>query len=83
MVLAKLILISQLLLAHEFYDPACCSDKDCRPVTCNEIVAQPDGTVKYKDFTFNKRMFKTAPDGMCHVCIWGNTPMCVYFPAGS
>lgn len=78
-----LITLINITSAHEFYDSSCCSDKDCRPVPCKELIAQDDGGVKYKEFKFYKSQSKPAPDGMCHVCIWNSTPMCYYLPPGT
>lgn len=89
MLLKAAILASQLMLVHDFYDPSCCSGQDCKPVQCNELKTQDDGYTEYRGFLFSKEMRKTAPDGMCHVCISKydegriNIPRCVYFPAGS
>jgi hypothetical protein len=33
----------ELLLAHSFYSMACCEDKHCRPVPCEQIIDVGDG----------------------------------------
>lgn len=87
MIIAKILLASSIILAHSWYDAACCSDKDCRPVPCKELIAQPDGTIKWKDVIFSRDKFKASLDGMCHTCIsdadGADYGYCVYLPAGS
>ena len=45
MVAALLVLIWLVrpTQAHEFYDPDCCDDRDCRPAYEGEVVERPDG----------------------------------------
>jgi hypothetical protein len=77
-------LLLGLLLAHSFYDPWCCSDKDCHPVPCEEMAVRTDGAVEWRGLIFTK--VKDAPDAGCHVCTSetpGNRaayPICAYRP---
>ena len=75
----KSLLVSSIILVHSWYPQSCCSDKDCRPVSCDELLDQRSGEIKYKNFTFRKDQVKPSEDGSCHVCIHeGKMPMCVF-----
>jgi hypothetical protein len=63
----KFILIAALLLVHEWYPQNCCSDKDCRPVPCEEIHSDGDKWEWHK-LTIDKFKTQVSPDGKCHVC---------------
>lgn len=70
--------------AHGWYDPMCCSDKDCHPInSCEELVEQKDGTVKWGEYTFTKDKEKPSHDSKCHVCIYNGTPLCFYTLQGA
>lgn len=82
MISAKVLATTLVLLVHEWYPTACCNDKDCRPVSCKELIIQDDGSVKYKELVFTKEKKKVSMDGDCHAC-YSSYPICVFFPAGS
>jgi hypothetical protein len=72
------ILASGLIFGHEQYPKDCCSDQHCHPVPCNELTYFIGG------YTWHHMVFKDireSPDGACHVCHMGATPMCV-MPGG-
>lgn len=74
------VLSSLIRLAHSIYPYACCSDKDCKPVPCNELILQSDGTVKYLDMIFTKDMIQAPLDSACHICYTiTHIPHCVFF----
>lgn len=66
--------------AHEWYDPLCCSDKDCHPIaSCSELVENKDGSISWNKYKFHKNSIKPSQDKNCHVCISPELgAMCVY-----
>ncbi len=70
---------------HEWYDPECCSETDCKPIaSCSELSEQQDGSVSWGKYTFKKKDVRPSRDSKCHVCLFrGATPMCVYVQQGS
>lgn len=82
--------------AHDFYDPECCHDKDCAPVTRIEKTENGDlMTTKYGTILVNPNhtnfLKKISPDENYHVCQqvikseFGGEDfrqlLCVYYPA--
>lgn len=59
-----------LLLAHllSWYPKSCCDDSHCKPVPCEELDEQKDGTIRYGRTVFRKDMIHPSQDNMCHVC---------------
>lgn len=64
--------------SHSFYDPECCSGKDCAPVTLmqkhpeGDIMTSEHGTVLVRPNSEFKR--KVSPDGGFHVCMRRSYP---------
>jgi len=94
LVLSTVLLASSLGsgLAHSWYPPACCSDTDCKPVPCEELVENDNGGVTYKGTNFPKSMIHPSQDMQCHVCagtyhqLDGGTqpiPRCIFILQGS
>lgn len=73
-----------LFLAHMLYSIECCSERDCHPVPCNEIVDLGTGW-QWRRTVFSRAMLHTSPDGGCHVCIFENwyEGICIYLPVSS
>ena len=72
-------------LSHEDYTKACCGDKDCHPVPCEEV--RSDGmSWKWKNYSIEKWRALPSTDGGCHVCINNNvmtsTMICIYLGGG-
>ncbi len=64
---------------HEWYPSACCSDKDCHPVRCEEIKTSPD-YYWWHGIGFPRNASYPSQDGACHVCVsGGGTPRCLFF----
>lgn len=61
-------LSSTLATAHSWYPPFCCSDQDCHPIVCNELVGSGDAII-YRGVTFGKNTIRPSMDDTCHVCI--------------
>lgn len=87
---AMLLLGTAAALAHSWYDPQCCSERDCRPVPCDEISDQADG-YHWDGLVFERSKAKPSQDKRCHVCIldrttWGGEgrgTLCIYIQQGS
>ncbi len=77
--------------AHGWYDRACCMDKDCHPVPCDDIRGDAKGGFIWHrgpndDVFFLKERLKVSQDGACHVCVAsGVSPagICIYLPWSS
>ena len=72
----------------DWYDPACCNRRDCRPVEdSNDIEPFLDGgapAIRYKPTgnVFVKAQFRKSQDERFHVCISATGySYCVYIPA--
>lgn len=77
----------------DWYDPACCSNKDCKPVEDSDIEFGEDQKgnwyARYKPTgnTFYKYQFKLSQDERYHVCInpaaaGNNGALCFYNRSG-
>ncbi len=74
------LLFTTSALAHSWYPNDCCSDKDCKPVKCTEIMPVIDG-FEYNGYKFTRDKIRASQDGTCHICITtSNYPICVFFP---
>jgi hypothetical protein len=75
------LLLAATLLAHDWYPKECCSDHDCRPVSCTEVVEH-----EWQGHRFNSS--RPSPDGKCHVCIYQPSGypspryLCIFTPEG-
>lgn len=79
MIKAGIVALSLLIPVHSWYPIECCSDNDCRPVPCDELQEQADGSVKYRDsLVFSKNQVKVSQDSNCHVCHIGDKTYCVF-----
>jgi hypothetical protein len=61
-----------LSFVHSWYDQDCCSDRDCRPVPCEEISNVAGGWIWRHGgwrIYFDKRNLRVSQDDGCHVCI--------------
>ena len=56
------------LLIHSWYPTYCCSGQDCRPVPCDQLIEQQDGTVLYQGIKFLANTIHPSQDALCHVC---------------
>jgi hypothetical protein len=67
-------------LAHSWYPPDCCGDKDCQPVPCEQLAQLTDGG--YLDvrsqLTFGKPVVQPSRDGACHECVHNGAPLCLF-----
>ena len=73
--------------AHSWYPRECCSDNDCRPVPCEELIESRYGLTWRGQVIFNERQTHASLDDRCHVCITSygffapNVPVCVFIPS--
>lgn len=71
-----------IILIHSWYPSECCSEVDCKPIRCDELIEGPNGTFLYQGLTFLKEKVFTSLDAQCHVCIreLGDTliPLCAF-----
>src|SRR5262249_4201649 len=58
---AGLMLVNSTATAHSWYPHECCSENDCHPVPCAELVLTPEGDVKWKGVLyFSRRMVRLS-----------------------
>jgi hypothetical protein len=55
------------------YPPACCSNTDCHPIPCEELLDAKDGGVEYQTpegfkVFVAKSQVNPSPDAQCHIC---------------
>lgn len=55
------------LLAHNWYPADCCSDKDCYPIACKDIIQTSSGYI-WDGLAFATKMIRPSQDALCHVC---------------
>jgi hypothetical protein len=68
--LIMLLALAAAAFAHSWYPINCCSDHDCQPVKCEDILETKDG-LEYDGIRFLKLMEHPSQDRYCHVCIYG------------
>lgn len=73
--------------AVDWYDKACCDNRDCKPVDGKpepEAVIHGDKPAyRYRGLVFTQDKFKRSQDERFHVCIQPHMgiPLCIYLPA--
>ncbi|MGA7450895.1 MAG: hypothetical protein WBW73_06330 [Rhodoplanes sp.] len=95
LVALAMLLAPSVSFAHSWYDPACCSGQDCKPVPETDLKKHPDGRWEYLPLHqfFNPDQERPSGDANYHVCIgvtrpeeFGGTtapiyiPRCIYTP---
>lgn len=78
--------------AHSWYDNSCCNERDCYPISADEVEALPNGDwrVKATGDLFSGPHGKSlshvrfSPDGQFHRCSWNAdrkaSSICLYVP---
>ena len=77
--------------AHSWYEPACCSDRDCEPISFDSVIETEYG---YKVDYYSKQGFevhnwiprektKHSQDGRFHACATRTRFLCLYVPVNS
>lgn len=62
-----LVLPPKSTLAHSWYPPECCSDRDCWPIRSEEVARVPGGYLLDGEFIPEERA-KEGKDDRYHVC---------------
>lgn len=77
-------LLFALLFAHAAasgwqYPKECCSDRDCKPISCTLLEEQSNGSLldTTTQMSYPPQTIKPSQDGQCHVCANGR-PLCVF-----
>ena len=91
--LATLTLLSVVFLAgpaltHSWYDPDCCSDRDCEPVSAVTFVASNPEAVPVMVVTTSfgtkpvtaRTKIRESKDSRMHACIYQGELICLYMP---
>ena len=81
-----LVVGSTKLLAHDWYEPQCCSGSDCRRVPMEDLAEMDKGCWKYlpTGAVFCGSRVRPSQDRYWHVCINpNNIPYCAYIQNGS
>jgi hypothetical protein len=79
------------VLAHSWYDPDCCSDRDCEAVSAVTYVASDPGSVPVMVVTTSfgtkpvtsKTKIRESKDSRMHACIYQGALICLYMPPGN
>ena len=92
-ILASIVLSGLLLttaLAHGWYDPDCCGDQDCEPVSATSYVSQKEGlpvltvTTSFGTYPLTaETKIRHSKDNRMHACIFMDRLWCLYLPPGS
>jgi hypothetical protein len=75
--------------AHSWYDQDCCHDRDCGPVSMEDVEELANGDWRYipENKIFSKAEGRVRPshDGKFHVCLQPHTrfPYCIYILQGT
>jgi hypothetical protein len=79
------LLLTTSASAHDWYPAHCCSDRDCTSVECDTLSDGPNGSVNYtpRDKTFDRKKVYPSQDSKCHICLHGDSPLCVFVQQGS
>lgn len=73
--------------SHEWYDQACCSNRDCHPIPCEDII-EKGRILIYQGLSYSGSMIKSSKDALCHACMIKSVtppdhPLCIYIQNGS
>jgi hypothetical protein len=77
--------------AHSWYEPACCSSRDCEPISFDSVTESAEGwTVHYQSklgfpvMAFTPRgKERHSQDGRFHGCATSTRFLCLYVPVNS
>ena len=70
--------------SHSWYEPSCCSSRDCQPVDVRDVGESGDHYT-YQGMRFPKTMSRPSQDSRWHVCVlmqgFGQRAIrCIYRP---
>ena len=87
LVAAILLVLSSSAFAHEWYPPACCSDRDCRALTAADLDenVRPAANGQWFLPKWNVTVPHTgySPDGQFHLCESSFRFYCLFIPLPS
>jgi hypothetical protein len=66
---------------HSLYDQDCCQLSECRPIACNELRPQADGTIVWQGNGIRAQKIRPSKDKDCHVCATITATYCAYIGA--
>ncbi len=68
--------------AHSWYEQACCSDNDCKPVSSEEVVELKEGVKvrRWGILSYSDPRLRWSHDGRMHICESPTKLHCVYRP---
>lgn len=77
--------------SHSWYDPDCCSDRDCEPVSTISFVASDPNSVPVMVVTTSfgtkpvtpQTKIRESKDSRMHACIYQGALLCLYMPPGN
>jgi hypothetical protein len=80
--------LAEVVFAHSWYDPDCCSDRDCEPVSAVTYVASDPNSVPVMVVTTSfgtkpvtsKTKIRESKDSRMHACIYQGALICLYMP---
>lgn len=87
--LVCLFAMANLAMAHSWYEPACCSGRDCEPISFDSVTETEAG---YEVAYFSKQGFpvhgfmprekvRHSQDGRFHGCATSTRFLCLYVPS--
>jgi hypothetical protein len=85
---AVLVALPPPARSHSWYDPDCCSDRDCEPVGAVTFVASDPNSVPIMVVTTSfgtkpvtpRTKIRESKDGRMHACIYLGELICLYLP---
>lgn len=77
---AVLSVLGAQALAHSWYPPECCSDRDCSPFPAKDVVEQPDGWRLSTGEFVERGKEKISRDEDYHLCrLTPSSPIICFF----
>ena len=85
------VFLTGRVYAHGWYDPDCCSDRDCEPVSSVSFVASRPGDIPVMVVTTSfgtkpvtpRTKIRESKDSKMHACIYQGELICLYMPPGN
>lgn len=81
--LVILLVLTATVVAHDHYPPDCCDGKDCKIVSCGDIIKIGEQRWRYGDAVFSANNVRKPRDENCHICTFGPIGRCIFFPMPS
>ena len=70
LILVAIVFAVKMGHSHDWYDIDCCGGRDCRPVACDQLIEESDGSVLYLPSRtwFWRDQVHPSRDQRCHIC---------------